>query len=175
MNKLRQFSFLIAFAVLLVSLAGSAFAQTKSSGVGDEFFVVSSVDRAHSALVLLLPTQIASAYQVTDKTQYFDENGKPLKLSDFRAGDTIFATYQTKSDGTLVVDRVHKGIMTVNELRRRYSPGLPANAGQTSHTTPAPKSNTPKSTTPTSNNPKSNKTKTNNPASNNPKSKQTSH
>jgi hypothetical protein len=157
MNKLRKFSFLVALAALLVSLAGPAFAQKKSSSHkapavapkttapktsatrtpapkssnGDEFFVVSSVDRAHNALVLLRPTQIASAFQVTDKTQFFDEKGKALKLSDIRAGDTLFATYQTNSDGTFAVDRVRKGMMTLSELRRRYEPGLPVNAGTT--------------------------------------------
>jgi hypothetical protein len=96
---------------------------------GDEFFVVSSVDRAHSVLVLLTPKQIASTFQVTDKTQYFDEKGKALKLADLRAGDTLFVNYQTKPDGTFAVERVRKGMMTVEELRRRYSPGLPVNAG----------------------------------------------
>jgi hypothetical protein len=149
MNKLRQFSFGLALAAMLVSIAGPAFAQQKKSSTsktpapqasgpktaapkssaGDEFFVVSSVDRAHNTLVLLRPTQIASSFLVTDKTQYFDENGKPLKLADIRAGDTLFATYQSKPDGTFVVEHVRKGMMTVNELRRRYSPGLPANAG----------------------------------------------
>jgi hypothetical protein len=175
MNKLRKFSFFAALAVLLASFAGSAFAQTKSSGLGDEFFVVSSVDRAHNALVLLLPTQIASSYQVTDKTQYFDENGKQLKLADLRAGDTLFVNYEKKSDGTFVVDRVRKGIMTVNELRRRYSPGLPPNAGQTSQLNSNPKASSPKSNNSTSNtttksgNTASSKTKSGNSKSTNAK------
>jgi hypothetical protein len=175
MNKLRKFSFLFVFVVMLISSAGSAFAQTKSSSAGDQFFVVSSVDRTHNALVLLLPTQIASSYQVTDKTQYFDENGKPLKLSDLRAGDTLFANYERKSDGTLVVDRVRKGDMTVNELRRRYEPGLPPDAGQTSQLksnpkATAPKSNNSTSNTPKSGNPKSTTTKSTTTKTGNPKS-----
>jgi hypothetical protein len=156
MNKLRQFSFGVALVALL---AGPALAQQKThsdhkapapntpasktpaqktpaaktpapkASAGDEFFIVSSVDRAHNALVLLRPTQIATSFQVNDKTQYFDENGKPLKLADIRAGDTLFATFMTNADGTFTVNHVRKGMMTVNELRRRYSPGLPADAG----------------------------------------------
>jgi hypothetical protein len=170
MNKLRQFSFLIAPAVLLLSVAASAFAQQKSSPAGEEFFVVSSVDRTHNALVLLRPTQIASAFQVTDKTQYFDENGKALKLADLRAGDTLFVSYQTKPDSTLVVEHVRKGIMTVAELRRRYAPGLPADAGRTSQTTSSPKSSTPRSNNSTSNTTKSSTTKSSSTTSNHPKS-----
>jgi hypothetical protein len=150
MNKLRQYSLLVALAALLASLAIPAFAQKKSSppkttapkasapkttspkiSAGDEYFIVSSVDRAHNALILLRPTQIASTFQVTPKTQFFDDKGKALKLSDLRAGDTLFATFHAKPDGTFEVDHIRKGMMTLEELRRRYEPGLPAVAGTT--------------------------------------------
>jgi hypothetical protein len=143
MNKLRKFSFVVALAVLLVSIAGSTVARAQSSSSGDEFFVISSVDRAHNALVLLTPKQIATSYQVTDKTQYVDENGRALKLADLRAGDTLFASYDKKSDGTLTVSHIRKGMMTVDELRRRYSPGLPPNAGQATPVRSSPKSSAP--------------------------------
>jgi hypothetical protein len=34
-----------------------------------------------------------------------------------------------QSDGSVVADKVTKGVMTVAELRKRYVPYLPANAG----------------------------------------------
>jgi len=171
MNKLREFSRFVAPAILLVSLAGAASAQQKTSSPGDEFFVVSSVDRTHNALVLLRPTQIASVFQVSDKTQYSDENGKPLKLADLRAGDTLYVTSEKKSDGTVVVDRARKGIMTVDELRRRYSPGLPADAGRTTQTMSAPKSSAPKANSSTANTASPKNTKTGTPNSNTATSK----
>ncbi len=200
MNKLTKQIFLGAFCAALMFLSISVHAQTTPAKPSDDFFVVSSVDRVHNALILLKPTEIAVVYQLSDKTQYFDENGKPLKLSDFHAGDTIFATSHSNSDGTFTLDRIRKGDMTVNELRRRFPDlaGLPANAGITSQTmaparskssTPpaAPKTNTgkpgaatpgttkkgattPKTTTTTPAKPKSGST-----TPTNPKSGQTSH
>ena len=145
MNKFGKSIIRAALCAALMFIVAPVRAQTAPTKSGDEFFVVSSVDRTHNALILLAPTEIASVYQLTDKTQFFDENGKPLKLTDFRAGDTIFGSYLKKPDGTLVLERVRKGMMTVAELRRRYLPGLPADAGQTSKTPPKPKSNNAKS------------------------------
>ncbi len=166
MNKLGKFITLAALCAAWMSVVVSAHAQKAASTAGDEFFVVSSVDRAHNALILLRPTEIATAFQTTDKTQFVDENGKPLKLSDFRAGDTIFASYLSKPDGTFTLERVRKGIMTVAELRRRYRDlaGLPSDAGQTSHTTSTPAK--PKSTTTKPSTAKPNTTVPNNPESN---------
>ncbi|HEV3220117.1 MAG TPA: hypothetical protein VGZ48_10125 [Candidatus Acidoferrales bacterium] len=179
-------------AALLMLTVVSANAQTPppATKFADEFFVVSSVDRTHNALILLAPTEIAQVFQVTDKTQFFDENGKSLKLGDLRAGDTIFVTSHTNSDGTFTLDRVHKGEMTVAQLRLRYLPGLPANAGLTSQTAPKPKSSAPASNAPKSNSAKPGtakpagtkpnsstpaKPKSGSSAPTNPKSNQTSH
>ena len=95
----------------------------------DEFFVISSIDKTHNALVLLRATQITATVSVDDKTTFAGEDGKPLKLSDFRTGDTIFAVYETKSDATLTAKSVRKGRMTIAELRRRYLPSLPITPG----------------------------------------------
>ncbi|MFZ0820533.1 MAG: hypothetical protein WAM91_10720 [Candidatus Acidiferrales bacterium] len=173
MNKLRSAIIFAALSAVLTLIVVSAHAQSSSSTPSDEFFVVSSVDRAHNALILLKPTEIATVFQTTDKTQFFDEQNKALKLSDFRAGDTIFASYQSKPDGTLTLVRVRKGDMTVNELRRRYVPGLPVNAGQTSQTISSPKSTAPKSNNSTSNTAKSSNTASSNAKSRNSKSTST--
>jgi hypothetical protein len=94
-----------------------------------EFFVISSIDRSKHQLVLLHATEISQIVAYGDKTQYFDDRGKPIKLTDLRAGDTVFVNSHKLPDGTVVADKVSKGIMSVAELRRRYVPYLPANAG----------------------------------------------
>ena len=63
---------------------------------------------------------------VADKTQYADENGKALKLSDFRTGDTMYIVSHKQQDGSLIADKVTEGMMTIAEMRRRYVPYLPA-------------------------------------------------
>jgi hypothetical protein len=104
-----------------------------SSGV-DNFFVISSYNKAHGFLVVLLPTEITADLVVTDKTPIFDEKGKPIKLSDLQAGATIFANVTTKPDGSLVATRIREGVMTVAEMHKRYLPGYPIT---TSSQTPA--------------------------------------
>lgn len=125
MNKFLKMFSLGTFAALLLFAAGSLQAQKQPASGNDEFFVISSVDKAHNALVLLRPTQITATLTITDKTQFTDDKGKPIKQSDLRTGDTIFVTYATKPDGTLVAEKVREGMMTVAEMRRRYLPGLP--------------------------------------------------
>lgn len=125
MNKMNRMLAIAAVAGSL--LAGVCAAQSKSA---DEFYLVSSVDRAHNTLVLMHPWQVTQTVTVTDKTQYVDDQGKPMKLTDLRAGDTIFATAHTDK-GNVTVDKIRKGVMTVSELRKRYLPYLPASAGNT--------------------------------------------
>ncbi|HET9402183.1 MAG TPA: hypothetical protein VFO34_14655 [Candidatus Acidoferrales bacterium] len=127
MNKMnRLFAIALATGTLL---AGVCVAQSKAPGkASDEFYLISSVDRPHNMLVLMHPWQVTQTVSVTDKTQYLDDQGKPIKLTDLRAGDTIFAT--THADkSNVVVDKIRKGVMTVSELRKRYLPYLPATAG----------------------------------------------
>jgi hypothetical protein len=52
------------------------------------------------------------------KTQYFDENGKPLKLSDLRAGDTVRVKMSGGARPTTV--SIHKGQLTIAEPHRYY-------------------------------------------------------
>src|ERR1019366_750445 len=100
------------FAMMLCSVT-IVQAQDQPTSGRDEFFVISSIDKAHNAMILLRPTQITATIYVTPKTQFADENGKPLKLSDFRTGDTIFVTYALQPDKTLAAVSVHKGMMTM--------------------------------------------------------------
>jgi hypothetical protein len=129
MNNIRK-SFLAgmaAFAVALGMYAPQAAAQAKT---GDQFFVISSIDRTKHLLVLLQATEITEIMNTTDKTQYFAMNGKPEKLTDLRSGDCVYVVFHKEKDGSLTVDKVTQGVMTVAELRKRYVPYLPANAGQ---------------------------------------------
>lgn len=128
MNKINR---LFAIAVAGSLLAGVCGGQSKSpTKMSDDFYLISSVDRPHNMLVLMHPWQVTQTVSVTDKTQYLDDQGKPIKLTDLRAGDTIFATTHTDK-GTVTVDKIRKGVMTVSELRKRYLPYLPATAGNT--------------------------------------------
>ncbi len=87
---------------------------------GEEFFIISSVDAKKQQIVLKRPTEVTELIRVTDKTAYIDEDGKPLQLRDLRAGDTVYVTASTNPGGLPVALRIRKGIMTVDELHRRY-------------------------------------------------------
>jgi hypothetical protein len=124
MNNFRKSLFFAAFSALILVSALAVHAQVQAKSGSDEFFVISSVDKAHNSLILLLPTEITATVGVNDKTKYTDENGKAIKLSDFRTGDTIFVTYSTQGSAQ-VATTVRKGMMTTAEMRKRYLPGLP--------------------------------------------------
>lgn len=125
MNKLQKLFSLSAMAAIILCSATIVRAQGQPTSGKDEFFVISSIDKAHNAMILLRPTQITATVFVTGKTQFADENGKPLKVTDFRTGDTIFVTYAQQPDKTLGAEHVRKGMMTMLEMRKRYLPGLP--------------------------------------------------
>lgn len=127
MNKLSKLIASGAVACgLLLSLSISA---PRANAAADEFFVISSIDRTKNNLVLLQATEISEIMSITPKTQYFDEKGKALKLTDLRSGDTVWIVAHKNSDGSVSADKVSKGTMTVAELRQRYVPYLPPNAG----------------------------------------------
>jgi hypothetical protein len=124
MNNFRKFIFLSALAVATLSSAFAVRAQVQAKSGSDEFFVISSVDKTHNALILLRPTEITTTVGVNDKTKFVDENGKPIKVTDLRTGDTIFVSYTTQNNA-LVATTLRKGMMTTAEMRKRYLPGLP--------------------------------------------------
>ena len=129
MNNLRK-SLLAVFAASAMLLGVYASPVAAQSKAGDQFFVISSIDRTKHLLVLLQATEITEIMSTTDKTQYFAANNKPEKLTDLRSGDCVYVVFHKEKDGSLVVDKVTQGVMTVAELRKRYVPYLPANAGQ---------------------------------------------
>jgi len=125
MNNLRKTFLLASLAVGALCSAFVVRAQVQATSGKDEFFVISSIDKAHNTLILLRPTQITATLAVTPKTQFFDDKGKAVKFTDFRTGDTIFVTYSSQSDKGLAAEHVRKGMMTMAEMRKRYLPGLP--------------------------------------------------
>ena len=86
----------------------------------DEFFIVSSIDAAHSRLILKRPTDVTVTVRVTAGTQIRDEHGQARKLADLRAGDTAWITSTRNPAGELTAVLVRLGPMTVEELQRRY-------------------------------------------------------
>jgi hypothetical protein len=124
MNNFRKSLFAAAFTAFILVSALAVRAQVQAKSGSDEFFVISSVDKTHNTLILLLPTEITATIGVSDKTKYTDENGKAIKLADFRTGDTIFVSYSTQGSAQ-IASSVRKGMMTTAEMRKRYLPGLP--------------------------------------------------
>ncbi len=121
MNRLIQSLTLSLGLLTALALAVPAPADRKKPAASnDEFFIVSSVDLLKHQLVLKRPTEVTVLMHVNDKTAYLDANGKPLRLTDLRAGDTVYVNATAGSDGELLAQRIRKGPMTVQELHKRY-------------------------------------------------------
>ncbi len=110
---------LIISSTLVLPLLASARAVAEPAP-GEEFFIISSVDAKKQQILLKRPTEVTQLVRVTDKTLYRDEDGKPLHLKDFRAGDTVYVLLASNREVTPAALRIRKGIMTLEELHRRY-------------------------------------------------------
>ena len=117
-NKIFRYSVLAAVVVAGMALAASSHAQNKKTASGEEFFIVASVDQAKSQLLLKQPREVTTLMKVNDKTQYADDTGKPIHLSNFRAGDTVWVLSTNAAEPTAI--RIRKGQMTVADLHRYY-------------------------------------------------------
>jgi hypothetical protein len=94
-------------------------AAGKKTTSGEQFFIVASVDLQKSQLLLKHPTEVTLLAHVDDKTKYLDAAGKPVQLSNLRAGDTVWVTLSNGASGATAT-RVRKGEMTVAELHHYY-------------------------------------------------------
>ena len=111
----------LAIAILAVlALASGTFAQEKKNSAGESFFMISSINQSQSQVLLKAPTELTQLVGVTAQTKYLDENNKPLKLSDLRAGDTVWVVTQTTKNGGIMAVSIRKGPMTVAELHQLY-------------------------------------------------------
>ena len=88
----------------------------------DEFFIVSSVDAPRGRIVVKRPTEVTAVLTVPPTATLKGERGATLHIADLRSGDTIYAVVSP----SLIVISLRRGPMTVDELRRRYLPDLPA-------------------------------------------------
>lgn len=125
MNKqlIRQSIYGFLAGVLLAGSSVARAAQTKTGQVTkDEFFLISSVNPQKREMVLKLPTEVTKPMSITDKTSIVDENGKPLRTTDLRSGDTVYITYRQNGAGAEALS-IRLGPMTVEELQRRYLNG----------------------------------------------------
>ena len=98
--------------------SASVSTQDKKTAAGESFFIVASVDQQKSQFLLKRPTEVTLLVSVNGSTQYSDDSGKPLKNTDFRAGDTVWVT--TSGGDLPAATRIRKGEMTVAELHRSY-------------------------------------------------------
>jgi hypothetical protein len=93
--------------------------RTPKNASGEQFFIVASIDQQRSQILLKHPTEVTQLMQLTPTTKYLDESGKPLHISDFRAGDTVWVT-SSGDKAEPSVGRIRKGEMTVADLHRYY-------------------------------------------------------
>jgi hypothetical protein len=91
----------------------------KKTPAGEQFFIVASVDLQKSQILLKRPTEVTLLAHVDDKTRCLDDSGKPIKLSDFRSGDTVWVNLSNSPSGARAV-LIRKGQMTVADLHRYY-------------------------------------------------------
>ena len=117
---------LIPVGILAVVMA-PVWAQTGKDAANSDFaqgdfFIVSSIDLAKRQILLKRPTEVTELMRVEGDTRYFEERGKPIRLTDLRAGDTVFIVAKPGS-GQPVAATIHKGPMTPDVLRERYLKG----------------------------------------------------
>jgi hypothetical protein len=119
MGRVPALCLLVAFSALF----GATMPAAAAAGDREEFFILSSVDAARGRIVLKRPTEVTLLMQVTGQTAYRDEQGKTLRLSDLRTGDTLYITFRQNPAGEPTALRVRQGPMTLQEMRRYLKPG----------------------------------------------------
>lgn len=103
-------------------VAGQLRSTTKEevkTATGEEFFIVASIDLPKSQLLVKRPTEVTELMLITPQTKLLSDTGQSLKLSDFRAGDTIWAL-ATGTGAQVTATQIRKGQMTVANLHRYY-------------------------------------------------------
>jgi hypothetical protein len=106
--------------ILLVPPRRAPASPGVSAAIRDEFFVVSSIDVGKRRLVLKRPSEVTVVVLVNDRTTYRAEDGRPLTLSDLRAGDTLYIVLGSDAGVEKTAVSIRRGPMTVEELQRRY-------------------------------------------------------
>jgi hypothetical protein len=119
---MNRFGRSLTFALVVIpgiTFAPRICAQSKTTAGAEQFFIIASIDQAKSELLLKRPTEVTVLAKVSDKTRYLDDKGKPVELSELRAGDTVWVVSSKDPDGPRAI-RIRKGQMTLAELHREY-------------------------------------------------------
>jgi hypothetical protein len=121
---------LACFLALALSLGAptvaSAQAKRSSGATKEEFFIISSLNMQKREILLKMPTEVTMQLAVTAKTTVVGQNGKPMKVTDLRSGDTGYFTYV--QNGTVAQAlSIRLAGMTRQNLRPYLDvPGVPA-------------------------------------------------
>lgn len=107
-------------ATFLMTLALCLPLQAQTNSRGESFFIVSSVDQKTHQVVLMRPTQLTVAADVSPKTICLGEDGKKMSASQLRAGDTVWAILKAGKNGTESLVSIREGAMTETELQKLY-------------------------------------------------------
>lgn len=104
----------------LVLSARGASPPSRENSVGDEFFIISSVDAKQKQIVLKRPTEVTQVVKVDKGTVFLNSDGKPIPFSALRAGDTGYVVLKHDPKDGNVVARIRLGPMTLEEVHKRY-------------------------------------------------------
>src|SRR5215472_973349 len=77
--------------------------STQTDAFAGDFFIVSSIDLGKKQILLKRPTEVTELMRVDRETRYFDEHGKAIRLTDLRAGDTVYIASKASSATALAV------------------------------------------------------------------------
>ena len=91
----------------------------KATSSGEHYYIIGSVDQSQQQILLKGPNEITMLLKVAPDTKFVSEGGKPLRLADFRAGDTVWVVYKGTGDDSTAV-HVRAGGMSVEDLHKYY-------------------------------------------------------
>src|SRR5215472_1812673 len=107
-------------AVLVMPVfAQSAKNSPNTDSLKGDFFIVSSIGLAKKQILLKRPTEVTELMRVDGETRYLEERGKSMRLTDLRAGDTVYIVSRLNGGQSIAVS-IRKGPMTVEVLRERF-------------------------------------------------------
>lgn len=93
--------------------------EVVKNSTGEQFFIVASIDKQKSEMLLKRPTEVTLLVKLTPKTKYSSAQGKSVTVDDFHAGDTVWAKLSSdKGDPDLI--SIRKGEMTIADLHKYY-------------------------------------------------------
>ncbi len=116
----RHLVLLGAAVTFLMTLALCLPLQAQTNSKGEEFFIISSVDQKTHQVVLMRPTQLTVAANVTAKTICLGDNHKNMNTNALQAGDTVWAIVRAGKNGAENLVSIREGAMTEGELQRLY-------------------------------------------------------